>query len=166
MGAGAVGQLACAASKVQGAAHVAAIDVDSDRLEFAKKSGWADAIFTLPRVPIGTQFASSDTSGMDEVQGRRAQRAQEDQDGMSAAKARAAEALQHFENDEAKIQAGFDVVLECTGVPSCVALSIFMARPGAKIGLIGMGAFETLRNGKSADGRGVIKVIIENANPK
>ncbi|PWN39526.1 GroES-like protein [Ceraceosorus guamensis] len=243
MGAGAVGQLACAASKVQGAAYVAAIDIDSDRLEFAKKSEWADAIFTLPRVPNGTQFAS-DASGMDEVQRRRAQRAQEDQDGMSAAKARAAEALQHFENDEAKIQAGFDVVLECTGVPSCVALSIFMARPGAKVGLIGMGhpiqtlpigaaslrevdlvgvfryahqypraidllsrwhssglsvgtsaedgraasvvqaaglerlishtfsledaqqAFETLRNGKSADGRGVIKVFIENASPK
>jgi L-iditol 2-dehydrogenase len=46
---------------------------------------------------------------------------------------------------------GFDVVLECSGVPACVALSIYAARSGGRVGLIGMGhPVQTLPVGAAA----------------
>ena len=47
-GVGAIGLLACALAKSQGAARVVAVDINQTRLDFARAHGFAEATFCLP----------------------------------------------------------------------------------------------------------------------
>lgn len=126
LGAGAVGLLACAAAKACGASFVGAVDIDADRLAFGKKNGWIDESYCLGKpAPKGTY----------------ATRKEEDAASILADRQQANLVLEHFANSSAILaqEAGFDVVYECTGVPSCINLSIFASKTGGKVGLIGMG---------------------------
>ncbi len=247
LGAGAVGLLACAAAKGRGAHFVAVVDIDEGRLQFAKRMGWVDAIYKLPipgpssQPPSHTNCvpavdgAALETSKEQEQLDERGRRKKDDEASVASAQATAEKMLASFAA-EAKgscaksHRTGFDLVFECTGVPSCVQAGIFATRPGGRVALIGMGhpiqsafpigaaalrevdiigvfryanvypvaiemlrsgalgqrdgdsrngcggienlvshrfalesankAFETMRNGKSEDGTGVIKVFI------
>ncbi|KDN47351.1 GroES-like protein, partial [Tilletiaria anomala UBC 951] len=158
VGAGAVGLLACAAAKAIGTRFVAAIDIDQGRLDVAKSMGWADATFLLPLTPASASAsappASASTSEAahgkanghaDAAANERARRKAEDDASVAKAQAQADDLLRHFSSSGASdtalpaVSAGFDLVLECTGVPSCVQLSILSARPGGRVALIGMG---------------------------
>ncbi|EST10028.1 Alcohol dehydrogenase, C-terminal [Kalmanozyma brasiliensis GHG001] len=145
-GAGAVGLLACAAAKASGASFVAAVDIDEGRLAFAAANGWADATYLLPRGAPPAAVEESDA---------RARRTAEDKAAISAAQTSAGSLLQAlstssgaagtttgFATQPAPLDLsseGFDVVFECTGVPSCVQTGIFATKAGGKVVLIGMG---------------------------
>ena len=127
LGAGAVGLLACAAAKALGASFVAAVDIDSDRLAFGKRNGWIDSTYCLP---ASTAAPASHAS-----------RKEEDAAAMGALRSQAQQVLAHFTTSFPALEAegGFDAVYECTGVPSCINLSIFSCKTGGKVTLIGMG---------------------------
>lgn len=143
-GAGAVGLLACAAAKASGASFVAAVDIDQGRLSFAAANGWADATYLLPRSAPAQVAAAQDP---------KTQRVEQDKAAISSASDAAQsllKALSHSHTDPATGYAtqpapldlsaeGFDVVFECTGVPSCVQTGIFATKAGGKVVLIGMG---------------------------
>ncbi|EPQ26161.1 uncharacterized protein PFL1_06369 [Pseudozyma flocculosa PF-1] len=125
LGAGAVGLLACAAAKASGASYVAAADIDEGRLAFAR----ANAAKSGASVLLETLSSPSSTA------------ATAGQDGGYAVNA----APLDLSTD------GFDLTFECTGVPSCVSLSIFTTRAGGKTILIGMGnPIQTLPIGAAA----------------
>lgn len=113
-GAGAVGLLVAAVARAFGATEIAIVDINGDRVDFAVKEGFVNAGHTLPRGP----------------------RPETPEDGLAAAKKTADEVLAATskQNDD-----GFDVVLECTGVQTCMQASIHSARPGGKVVFIGMG---------------------------
>lgn len=126
LGAGAVGLLACAVAKACGASFVGAVDIDADRLSFGKRNGWIDELYCLEKpAPKGIYATRRD----------------EDAASISADRQQADLILEHFANASAIIaqEKSFDVIYECTGVPSCINLSIFACKTGGKIGLIGMG---------------------------
>lgn len=146
-GAGAVGLLACAAAKASGASFVAAVDIDEGRLSFAAANGWADATYLLPRSAPATV---AEVDGQD----ARAKRAAEDKAAISSASSAATALLSALSSTPASSSKtgfavqpapldlasdGFDVVFECTGVPTCVQTGIFATKAGGKMVLIGMG---------------------------
>lgn len=129
-GAGAVGLLACAAAKGAGASYVVAVDIDEGRLDFAKRNGWADQTYTLAK-------------SAPPVQG------EEPAVTMGKAQRVAKEMGEALSLDSSA--GAFDVVFECSGVPSCVQLAIFSTRPGGRVVLIGMGSpIQTLPIGAAA----------------
>ena len=236
LGAGAVGLLACVTAKALGAQFVAAVDIDEGRLAFAKRMEWVQDTFQLPLPSASTTMENSVSSSTDQ----KVQRKVEDEQSVGAAQKQADTLRSYFTSryqpatsavssksglSVSELAAGFDLVLECTGVPSCVQLSILATRPGGRVALIGMGhpiqsafpigaaalrevdiigvfryanvyplalqmladgripqtidergienlvshrfelhqtadAFETMQNGKSKDGKGVVKVFI------
>jgi L-iditol 2-dehydrogenase len=132
-GVGAIGLLACALAKHTGASRVCAVDINPVRLEFAKKHGFADAIYCLPS-PTPTPPLPT----FSEEQIKRSKDA-------------AAATLAAFDSKH-----GFDVVFECTGAESAIQMSIFVsnlfgfrltqysslqqtATTGGRVMLIGMG---------------------------
>lgn len=139
IGAGAIGQLACAAARASGASFVGAVDIDASRVHFATDNAWADYAIT---VPLQSDKSSSGTEQL-------RSRAEEDRAAMELVKQQAADVQRSF--PFVASSGGFDVVLECTGVPSCVALGIFAARAGGRVGLVGMGhPVQTLPMGAAA----------------
>ncbi|EJD45412.1 GroES-like protein [Auricularia subglabra TFB-10046 SS5] len=112
-GVGAIGALACALAKAQGASRVCAIDINAGRLAFVKAHGFADETMCLPRTAPGTAVP---------------------EDAHKRAAKLANAALAHFDEP-----AGFDVVYECSGAEPCIQLGVFAARPGGKLVLVGMG---------------------------
>ncbi len=147
-GAGAVGLLACAAAKASGASFVAAVDIDQGRLEFAAANGWADATYLLPR--------GAPSSAAAEEQDARARRVAEDKAAISSASSSATALLTALSTSNSSTAStttgyatqpapldlssdGFDVVFECTGVPTCVQTGILATKAGGKVVLIGMG---------------------------
>lgn len=88
-----------------------AIDIDAGRLAFAKKNGWADEIYQIPLAPKSNGVSEAPKS-----------RAEEDIEMIAKAEKSAETFLQSL-----KDQREFDVVYECTGVMSCVQLSIFVS---------------------------------------
>ena len=99
-GVGAIGILACALAKSQGASHVVAIDINQARLDFAKANGFASQIHCLP---------ITDKAKTGEEQLRRAR------ENIQVALA------QFGEPD------GFDVIFECTGAEPCIQMSIHVS---------------------------------------
>ncbi|TFY73698.1 hypothetical protein EWM64_g10313 [Hericium alpestre] len=95
-GAGAIGLLACALAKSQGASRVVAIDINQARLAFAKNHGFADDVFCLPA----------------------AAKAKTPEDQLRRAQENAQRVLKVF--DEAD---GFDVVFDQADVPSQTAIT-------------------------------------------
>ncbi|KIK98916.1 hypothetical protein PAXRUDRAFT_823346 [Paxillus rubicundulus Ve08.2h10] len=112
-GVGAIGILACALAKSYGASRVVAIDINQQRLDFAKANGFASQTFCLPIV---------DQAKTSEEQLRRAR---ED----------VSKALTEFGTPD-----GFDIVFDCTGAESCIQMSIHAAITGGKVMLVGMGS--------------------------
>ena len=121
LGAGAIGLLCAAVAKVSGATSIGMIDVDQSRLEFAKKHGMADAVFTIPM---------------------------NGDDGETKADFAARIAKDTLARDEFTLA---DVIFECTGVESCVNIGIHCAARGGKVVLVGMGSpLQTLAVGAAA----------------
>lgn len=106
LGTGAIGILACALAKSMGASHVAAVDINESRLDFAKKNGFAQQVFCFP---------PADKPKNAEEQLRRA-------------KDNASVALAAFGKEE-----GFDVVFECSGAESCIQMAIHVSIPSAHL---------------------------------
>ncbi|KAN0062248.1 hypothetical protein ACQY0O_005429 [Thecaphora frezii] len=158
LGAGAVGLLACAAAKASGASYVAAADIDPGRLDFALANGWVDGTFLIPRTSPAPVSESLDAAS---------RRTLEDKAYVETSKSLSQTLLaalsQFGGTTEAKTGYnlspppigldvdGFDLTFECTGVPSCVSLSIFTTKAGGKTILIGMGnPIQTLPIGAAA----------------
>ncbi|EIW78462.1 GroES-like protein [Coniophora puteana RWD-64-598 SS2] len=112
-GVGAIGILACALAKSLGATRVVAIDINEDRLAFAKSNGFASQTYCLPRVERAKTSEEQLRKTKDTIQAALAEFAQED---------------------------GFDVVFECTGAEPCIQMSIHAAVTGGKVMLVGMGS--------------------------
>ncbi|KXN92131.1 Sorbitol dehydrogenase [Leucoagaricus sp. SymC.cos] len=112
LGTGAIGILACALAKAMGASLIAAIDINEARLDFAKRSGFAQQVLCFP---------PADRPSTQDEQLRRA-------------KENATKALTAFGKED-----GFDVVFECSGAESSIQMSVHAAMTGGKVMLIGMG---------------------------
>ncbi|KAK7435525.1 hypothetical protein VKT23_019647 [Stygiomarasmius scandens] len=119
LGVGAIGLLACALAKAFGATRVCAIDINQDRLDFARREGFAESVYCLPLPPKAANGAKS---------------SQSKDDALKRAKDNAATALDTFAEPD-----GFDVVFECTGAEGCILMSVFTALTGGKVTLVGMG---------------------------
>ncbi|CAK7563853.1 MAG: hypothetical protein SEPTF4163_001730 [Sporothrix epigloea] len=112
LGAGAVGLLVAGMCKVSGVPNVVIADVDANRVHFATQKKFADAAYV---VPMGPRPASTE-------------------EALATAK-QTADTITSLPG----VSGQFDVVFECTGVPSCVQTAIYATRPGGKVMLIGMG---------------------------
>ena len=99
-GVGAIGLLACALAKSYGASHVVAIDINKQRLDFAKEQGFAQETYCLPLT----------------------EKAKTADDQLRRAKDTISAALTHFDMAD-----GFDVVFECTGAEPCIQMSIHVS---------------------------------------
>ncbi|OAA35413.1 sorbitol dehydrogenase [Metarhizium rileyi] len=113
-GAGAVGLLAAAVSKADGAAAVIIADIQEDRVDFAVANGYADAGFVVPMARPQTieeklAYAQDVAGQIKEVQ------------------------------VNGKPVGEFSAVYECTGVETCTQTSIYATKPGGKVMIIGMG---------------------------
>lgn len=127
LGAGAVGMLTAAALAVAGVSVIVIADIDAPRLKIAATLGGGKyrlKTFLLPRKPPAPTI--------DET--------------LAAASDQAADICR-----SAGLEAGFDRVFECTGVPSCVQMGIYAATAGGKLVLVGMGTpTQTLPLGAAA----------------
>ncbi|KAG8896746.1 hypothetical protein FRC00_005367, partial [Tulasnella sp. 408] len=97
---------------------VTAIDIDSTKLDFAKNAVGVNNTWQVPLPPKGTPPPKD-----------KEEATQRSRDLANAAMAD----LGIAPND------GFDIVFECTGVESCIQMAIFLARPGSRVVLVGMG---------------------------
>ncbi|KAB5559815.1 chaperonin 10-like protein [Coniochaeta sp. 2T2.1] len=113
-GAGAVGLLCAAMSKVAGAKTVVIADIQEDRVKFAVENRFAD-------VPVVVPMKRPETIA----------------DKLEFAK-EVAEMVKKTEVDGQAV-GEVNAVFECTGVESCLQASIYSTAPGGKIMLIGMG---------------------------
>lgn len=102
-GVGTIGILACALAKSYGASQVVAIDINQQRLDFAKANGFASQIHCLSIT--------------------RQQKSSEEQ--LRTARENVAQALAAFQ-----VPDGFDIVFECTGAESCIQMSIYVSSIG------------------------------------
>ena len=105
LGAGAVGLLVCALARTSGCTTVVA--VEQGKLAFAKEMDWVTGVHPLPKGPR--------VSGLDALEVAKA-----GWEGL-----RASEEVQAVEG----LEDGFDAVFECTGVESCMQLSVMVGRP-------------------------------------
>ncbi|KLO14417.1 GroES-like protein [Schizopora paradoxa] len=112
-GVGAIGLLACALARSLKCARVVALDINNQRLEFALRNGFADAVYCLPTTD----------------------KAKTTEDLLRRSKENIAQALQTFKEPD-----GFDVVFECTGAEPCIQMSVHAAIAGGKVMLVGMGS--------------------------
>jgi L-iditol 2-dehydrogenase len=109
-GAGAVGLLVAAMCKIIGARTVVIADVDQGRVDFAVQNHFADKAFIVPMkrgasIEENLQIAQQTASNITKVE----------------------------IDNSSKPVGEFDVVFECTGVPSCLQASIYVSTP-IKIG--------------------------------
>lgn len=103
LGAGAIGLLCAAVCQSIGARHIVIADIQPDRVQFARKHGFANSEVTIPR--------KKGHSIDEEIQIARE----------TAALAR------HRLQIEAESEAAFDVVFECTGVEACTQAAIYVS---------------------------------------
>lgn len=127
LGAGAVGMLTAAALAVSGVAEIVIADIDAPRLKIAEALGrgkYRLKTFLLPRKAPAPTIEET----------------------LQGAQDLAAEVCKSI-----GLEAGFDRVFECTGVPSCVQMGIFATTAGGKLVLVGMGTpTQTLPLGAAA----------------
>ncbi|KAI6040928.1 chaperonin 10-like protein [Pisolithus marmoratus] len=112
-GVGSIGILACALAKSYGAAQVAAVDINQQRLDFAKSNGFASRTYCLPAVD----------------------KAKTTDEQLRQARVNIHKVLADFDTPD-----GYDIVFECTGAESCIQMSIHAAVTGGKVMLVGMGS--------------------------
>ncbi|KAK4092152.1 sorbitol dehydrogenase [Purpureocillium lilacinum] len=113
-GAGAVGLLAAAVSKAAHASAVIIADIQKDRVDFAVANGYADAGVVVPMARPQTI---------------------EEKLLYAADVADKIKATEVHGRPIGEVTA----VYECTGVETCVQSSIYAAKPGGKVMIIGMG---------------------------
>ncbi|KAK7898002.1 hypothetical protein LTR67_004634 [Exophiala xenobiotica] len=127
LGAGAVGMLTAAVLAVAGVTDIVIADIDAPRLKIAAALGGGKfnlKTFLLPRKAPAPTIEET----------------------LAGAQELAAEVCKSV-----GLEAGFDRVFECTGVPSCVQMGIFAAMAGGKLILVGMGTpTQTLPLGAAA----------------
>ena len=127
LGAGAVGMLTAAALSVAGVSNIVIADIDAPRLKIA--AGMAGGRFKLSTFLIPKKAPPAST-----------------EEALSNA-----ESLANEVGAVGGLEAGFDRVFECTGVPPCVQLGIYAATAGGKMILVGMGSpVQTLPLGAAA----------------
>ncbi|KAI1778764.1 GroES-like protein [Hypoxylon cercidicola] len=118
IGAGAVGLLCAAASKVAGAKNVVIADILEDRVKFAVDNGFADAALTVPIPAVRPETVEDKLTYAQNV----------------------AESLKTLKvKDSSEAIGESAVTFECTGVESCMQTAIYATQPGGKILIIGMG---------------------------
>lgn len=101
LGAGAVGLLGAAVAGAYGATFIAAVDINADRVAFSTREGFAHAGHVLPMGPRPKDSAES----------------------LEKAKETANSILASTMPDGE----GYDIVLECTGVESCMQAAIHVS---------------------------------------
>ena len=101
LGAGAVGLLGAAVANAHGATHIACADINEDRVQLALREGFVHKGYTLPTGP----------------------RPEDAEAGLAKAKQTANEIIANSAPDAE----GFDIVLECTGVESCMQTAIHVS---------------------------------------
>lgn len=116
-GAGAVGLLVAAMARISGAATVVIADIDPGRIAFAVENHFAHQSFL---VPTTTQQGATIEEQLDRARGTAVE-------------------IGKMRKGSHGTVGEVDAVFECTGVPSCVQASIYAARPGGQVLLIGMG---------------------------
>lgn len=121
IGAGAVGLLACAVATAYGASEVIATDIEESKLSFAQERGWVTGTYTLPRGP--------------RVGGK---------ESLELAKANWATMRESNVVKGRGLEDGFDAVIECTGVETCMQLAPLASVTGGKAVFVGMGTQELL----------------------
>lgn len=114
-GAGAVGLLVAAVSKVVSKSRVVIADIQEDRLRFAVQNGFADASVLVPPTRPTTL------------------------DDKLAFAREVAAAVKETKWLDGKAAGEVNATFECTGVESCLQAAIYSTAPGGKIMLIGMG---------------------------
>ncbi|CEL11503.1 hypothetical protein ASPCAL14605 [Aspergillus calidoustus] len=114
-GAGAVGLLSAAVAKIEFGSQVVIADIDSGRVGFAVKQGFADVGYVVtPKTGETVEAKFAIARGVAEDIGK----------------------LEWPAGGQVR---RFDAVLECTGIESCVQASIYATDSGGKVVLIGMG---------------------------
>jgi L-iditol 2-dehydrogenase len=119
-GAGAVGLLACMLARAQGARKVVCVDVNDDRLQFARDNGFVETVVNtaaLPRHPP----PSPDMSPAEQMSHK-----------MAGAKRTADFILQTtgmIDAENVTGDEGFDVVFECSGAEICIQTGIYVSLP-------------------------------------
>lgn len=99
LGAGAVGLLGCSVASAYGATFITVVDINKPRVDFAVKEGFANTGHVLPMGP----------------------RPKDSTESLAKAKETAEDILAK-NNPE-----GYDVILECTGVESCMQTAIHVS---------------------------------------
>lgn len=101
LGAGAVGLLGAALADANGAPRIACVDINQERVQFAVREGFVHKGHVLPiRAPVANP---------------------------ALALAQAKETASQIIAQTAPTNEGFDIVLECTGVESCMQIAIHVS---------------------------------------
>ncbi|KAI0022732.1 sorbitol dehydrogenase [Xylariomycetidae sp. FL0641] len=162
MGAGTVGLLTAAMARQSGCPSVTIADVDAGRVDYAVKRGFATHGYVVPRAhhpSPGSASGSAHSSGastpvtagaatpssifsdtipgrLESARGLAAEILAASYEGSLSSRSSSDEDEEDEDEDE---HAGFDVVFECTGKEACVQASVYAARPGGRVALVGMG---------------------------
>jgi L-iditol 2-dehydrogenase len=154
IGAGTVGLLTAAMCLQSGCSAVTIADISAPRVAFATEKGFATHGFVVPRTDSAT--ASASTSGTSTPSSTSSaassvissvimsplSRYADIQVGLQVSKELAADMLaltQPPGSYDEECDPGFDVVFECTGAESCMQTSLYAARPGGRVVMVGMG---------------------------
>ncbi|EPE34758.1 GroES-like protein [Glarea lozoyensis ATCC 20868] len=116
LGAGAVGLLVAAVLRTIGCSEVVMADIAGNRLDFAKKHGFASEVSTIL-----------------------AKRGKEPEEKLQIAR-EVASSLLELRPKSHKSSLKYHVTFECTGVESCVQTAIYSTRAGGNVVLVGMGS--------------------------
>ena len=113
-GAGPIGLLCMAVARALGTARIFAIDINKDRLEFAKQYAAMD-IYVPPSLPLGKQAEAEIVSSK-----------------LEYSKNVAMEMLGGDADGTGKRLAykGFDIVIEATGAETCMQTGMYITKPG------------------------------------
>lgn len=111
-GAGSIGLLACALARARGATRVVALDIQPQRLAFAKQHGLADDTYCLPTAKAEPKLVPTAKGKQMET---------ETEAKLRVSKERIGAALAYFGLSE-----GVDIVFECSGAEPCIQMSIFV----------------------------------------
>ena len=127
-GAGAVGLLACALARAQGASHVVCVDVNQARLEFAVQAGFVDHVVNTaaPAFVAATATATATAAAKPPGALRAPAHKLPFQDAMERAKA-IADGILARSGLDVSTAGGFDVIFECTGAESCIQAGIYVS---------------------------------------
>jgi len=150
MGAGTVGLLTAAMARQSGCTSVTIADIDAGRVEYATRHGFATHGFVVSRplhqssssasisstsaacLPLESGFNTPASTVSSSFQGQLEHARHLAADILAAASP--PPALQNDNED-----GGVDIAFECTGKEICMQTSLYAARPGGKVVMVGMG---------------------------